>query len=725
MLDLTIYSLLSLLILTNILTVTHIKRRSTKFTKLSRVLQQTADIVIITDNKGIIEYVNDSFVNITGFSKNDAIGKKPNILSSKKQDKDFYKKLWSTITNGDPFCDVFINKTKNGNYFYEEKTITPIINEGVINGYISTGKDITEQILTRERLSHLSTHDPVTELPNRLFLSNRIEHALNIAQKSEYHIALFVLELDDFSEIKESLGHTIGDQILVEAAKRLKASLFKEDSIARLNDDAFSIMIEKVNNIDEISSIAEKLLTIFKNPYKLDNDVKLYITTSIGIALYPNDKDTPDELIDAARTAMRKAKQETLTSYKFYTQDMNRHVIERLETIQSLRKALDNNEFRLFYQPQVDLITGKIIGLEALLRWQHPEKGLIPPGLFIDILEDHELMIPVGEWVIMTASEQNKQWQNAGLTNICVAVNLSAIQFKINNLVQTIEDSLKKTKLHPEYFEVEITERAIMDNTESNIDTLYNIKNLGVKISIDDFGTGYSSLSYIKRFPIDTIKIDKSFIDNLTQDANNATIAKTIINMAHSLNMTALAEGVETEEQLKYLKSHGCDAFQGYYFSKPLPAEDIEKLLKDTRRLDFSDLDMGNNRNLLIVDDEINIIKSLCRILRRDGYNIYTAHSVDKAFELLASCKINVIISDQRMSGLNGIEFLDRVKNLYPDIVRLLLTGHTDFNTISDAINKGSIYRFLTKPWDDDILRRNIAEAFQYKENYLLDRKIS
>jgi EAL domain-containing protein (putative c-di-GMP-specific phosphodiesterase class I)/CheY-like chemotaxis protein len=396
---------------------------------------------------------------------------------------------------------------------------------------------------------------------------------------------------------------------------------------------------------------------------------------------------------------------------------MNKQAQERLQIERALRNALERSELRLHYQPQLDLSTGCIVGVEALLRWQHPELGTIPPDRFISLAEETGLIVPIGAWVLRTACEQVRNWRTAGLGEFRIAVNLSARQFNQSDLVEMVSSVLNATELPAHCLDLELTESLVMTDVERAIDVLNQLRALGVKLSIDDFGTGYSSLSYLKRFPIDVLKIDRSFVREISQNPNDAAISDAIISMAHSLGIQVIAEGVETEAQCEFLSRNMCDMMQGFLFSKALAADDMEALLKTGRRLPEHLLRMHKRpRTLLLVDDEPNILTALKRQMRSGGYQILTAGSGKEGLEVLAQQEVDVIVSDQRMPGMTGVEFLRAVKTMYPETVRIVLSGFTELQSITDAVNEGAIYKFLTKPWDDAQLRAHIEEAFHHKE---------
>jgi EAL domain-containing protein (putative c-di-GMP-specific phosphodiesterase class I)/CheY-like chemotaxis protein len=369
---------------------------------------------------------------------------------------------------------------------------------------------------------------------------------------------------------------------------------------------------------------------------------------------------------------------------------------------------------RLHFQPQLSLASGQIVGVEALVRWQHAAQGLVPPGAFIPVAEETGLIIAISEWVLREACRRAKEWQDAQLPGIRIAVNLSARHFRYNSLPETVASVLAETGLEAKFLELELTESAIMQDPGKAVRIVDRLKNLGVRISLDDFGTGYSSLAYLSRFAIDRLKIDQSFIRDITTNPVNASIATATIAMAHKLGKIVVAEGVETEAQMHFLRRHDCDEMQGFLFSRPVPAEELQVILSEGRHLNFGAETGSETANtLLLVDDEQNVLNALRRLLRREGYHILTAGSGAEALELLALHPVQVIISDQRMPGMSGVEFLSKVKELYPETVRISLSGYSEITTVTDAINKGAIWKYITKPWDDELLLQEIRSAFR------------
>ena len=445
-------------------------------------------------------------------------------------------------------------------------------------------QDLEERKRVEQSIRHMAHHDALTGLPNRALFRDRLTHAM--AQADRYHqiLAVLFLDLDRFKAINDTLGHNVGDELLKLAAERLRSCIRDCDTVARLGGDEFTIIVDDIVEIQDAAVVAQKILDTISQPFNLHGH-EVFISVSIGLTLYPNDDENADNLLRNADSAMYRAKEYGRNNYQFYVADMNVKARERLMLENQLRRALDRNEFALYYQPRVDLFSGRVIGAEALLRWRHPDMGLVPPAQFIPILEDTGMIIPVGEWVLQQAAQQNRTWQDLGLPRIRMAVNLSVRQFVQKDLAGSILAILKRVGLSPEYLELEITEDLLLEHNQTNIITLTKLRNQGIHISIDDFGTGYSSLSYLKRLPIDTLKIDQSFLRDIENDPDNKAITSAIIAMAGSLHLNVLAEGVETEEQLAFLRAQGCNEIQGFSFSQPLTAEEFERMLVDGRQM--------------------------------------------------------------------------------------------------------------------------------------------
>ena len=563
--------------------ITERKLHDTQLSTLSSVMEQTADIIIVTDTAGKIEYVNPSFEKITGYSYLEAIDNTPGLIASGKHKPEFYRHLWNTITAGDSYSNIFINRRKDGSLFYEEQTITPIKDHaGKITHFVSTGKDISERIQVQERLQHMAHHDALTDLPNRNLFLDRLQQSLTRARWHDRLVAVMFLDLDRFKNINDTLGHTVGDQLLLQLSERLSNSVRDGDTIGRFGGDEFAILLDDINSDSHISLLAEKLLDTLKKPFKI-NKHELFVTASIGISIFPNDGEDSDTLLRNADVAMYRAKDLGKNNYQFYSDDLSARIFERMTLESHLRHALERNEFVLYYQPQIDTRTQKIMGVEALLRWKHPEFGLVTPNNIVPLMEETGLIEKVGHWALETACRQARKWHDAGWTYLHLSVNISSRQFNDPDFISLVHDIISTTGINPEYLELELTESMLIRNASATINALNTLSSLGVRFAIDDFGTGYSSLSYLRRFPIDTIKIDRSFIHDVTDNPDDAAIASAIIVMGQNLSLNVIAEGVENQQQLEFLSSRNCHYLQGNLFSRPLPAEEFSTLLRQQK----------------------------------------------------------------------------------------------------------------------------------------------
>ena len=559
-------------------------------------------------------------------------------------------------------------------------------------------------------------------------LVHSLAAALNCSAERQRAAAVMTLDLDHFRAVSELLGEAEANDVLQQTAERLNRVLRPGDILIRPLSDEFVVVLPVLSLESDATGIASRLQQAMAPPFRVAERV-FHITASIGVALFQRDGGGVEELLRHARSALREAKACGRNTVRFFDAGMNRDVGERLDLVGELGLAIQANELELHYQPMVDLVRdGRVYGFEALLRWNHPRRGLLPPAEFIPQAEESGLIVPIGEWVLAEACRQGRSWREAFNPDLRMAVNLSARQFACPDLVDCVARILAETDFPARNLSVDLTEPLLMRDVEQSVNVLQRLQRMGVAISMDDFGTGYSSLSYLRRFPLSQIKIDSSFVAALSGQPDDATICASIIAMAHALRLKVVAEGVETEAQLGFLLQHRCQAMQGFLFSPALTAEAATALLQEGRRLPLGTPGAAAPpRRLLLLDDEENVLSSLKRLFRRDGYEIYAATEATKAFEILAEHPIGVVISDQRMPGMSGTEFLRRVKELYPDTVRIVLSGYTELQAATDAINEGAIYRFLTKPWDDNQLRTAIRDAFLQlelaRENDRLDRE--
>lgn len=561
-------------------------RASLEIQLAATVFDASSDAIFITDSDNRIISVNAAFCEITGYSAEDVIGETPAILSSGRYDARFYRAMWGDLLEKGRWSGEVWNRRKNGEIFAELLTINAVKNDrGNISHYVSIFADITEHKETEEHVRHLAHYDVLTDLPNRSLFNDRLGQAIINAQRDGGRAAVMFLDLDRFKIINDTLGHGIGDLLLQEVAGRLTGCVRQGDTVSRLGGDEFVVLLPELNDEKDAQLVAQKLLNAAELPIVMEGH-ELHISVSIGISYYPMDGTDTETLMKNADVAMYRAKEEGRNNYQFYHASMNARSFERLAMETSIRHALQRGEFDLYYQPRFAIPEGRIVGAEALIRWNHPELGLVSPAQFIPLAEETGLILPIGEWVLKQVAAQGKTWQQAGLPPLSLAVNVSARQFRQADFAGKVLQILRDSGFYPHHLELELTESTLMTNAEENIETLNKLNALGIRIAIDDFGTGYSSLSYLKRLPVDILKIDRSFVSEVPGNRDGAAIVEAIIAMARSLGLHIIAEGVETAEQLEFLQTRKCNEIQGYYFSRPLPVQQFEQLLLKTKALD-------------------------------------------------------------------------------------------------------------------------------------------
>ena len=548
-----------------------------KIQQLSQVVEQNAHAIIITDINFRIEYVNRAFTVLTGYLSQEVINKTPAVLRSRYTDDDTYDEIRRTLKAGREWSGQIRNQRKDGSLYWALQSIAPIKDEdGDITHYVSTSEDNTDLYDAQQTIEQLAFYDPLTNLPNRRLLSDRLQQALERAQRHQGQmVAVMVFDLDNFKTVNDSLGHNYGDDLLKHVAQIFQSQVRSEDTVSRQGGDEFTIVLSGMRQIAKIADIADGILQKLSQPINLSGH-QVVIGTSIGIAVYPNDAESYDELLRNADMAMYHAKEEGKNNFQFFMPAMNKQAHNRLLLENKLRNAIEQNHFQLFYQPQMDLKTGDIIGTEALIRWFDPEQGMISPAEFIPLAEDTGLIGQIGDWVIKTACGEMKILQDKGFPKVKVAINVSAFQFRHGkHLARVISQSLVDSEYSAELLALELTESVLIDDIKETLGILNAMRGMGITLAIDDFGTGYSSLSYLKQFPIDILKIDQSFIRDITVDASDKAIVSAIIAMAQQLDIDVLAEGVETLEHQAFLQAQGCDYVQGYLYCKPIPADEL------------------------------------------------------------------------------------------------------------------------------------------------------
>ncbi len=543
------------------------------------VFEQSAEGIFITDADHNILMVNRAFSIITGYSAAEALGKNPRMMSSGHHDEHFFLAVWETVRTDGYWQGEMWNRRKNGDIYPELVSISQVLDvDGKVSHYVGIFSDISEHKESQAHIQRLAHYDSLTGLPNRSLLADRVGQAISRVERTSEPLALVFLDLDRFKNINDSLGHRIGDELLIQVAQRLKTALRDEDTVSRLGGDEFILVLPGAV-AEGAAHVAEKVLKSISLPYYIEQH-ELSITPSLGIAMYPADGATYETLSMCADTAMYRAKQGGRNTFRFFTREMQERSDRTLQLENALRRVLELDQLQLHFQPQMALENGRIIGVEALLRWQHPEMGTIPPGDFIPVAEESGLILPIGEWVLRSAVRQMKAWMDAGLAPMVMAVNLSAVQFRQANLPELVTQILDEFELPPHCLELELTEGVAMDNPLSAIAVMNDLHARGIRMSIDDFGTGYSSLSYLKRFKVYKLKIDQSFVRDISTDPEDAAIVEAIIGLSKSLGLQTIAEGVETAEQLAFLRSKGCHEVQGYFFARPMPAEQAEDFVR-------------------------------------------------------------------------------------------------------------------------------------------------
>lgn len=559
------------------------QRYAQRIDQLSQVVEQSANAVSLIDINGKIRYINSGFTSLTGYRSDDILGKPTSILSIDNQQLDKYAEIWKFLLSAREWKGELEHRNKQGETYWAKHVISPIKDtHGVITHYVDTAEDNSDLHHAQQKIQQLAFYDPLTELPNRRLLQDRLHQAMARARRENGFIALLYLDLDKFKTVNDTLGHNAGDELLKITAQKLNNNVREMDTVARLGGDEFTILLTDLSDFTVATHVAQKIIAELSTPVELENQ-QVIATTSIGITLFPQDGNTMEQLLQNADTAMYHAKAEGRNNFQFYTQEMNDQLQTQIQLQQQLREAIKNQEFELFYQPQLDIISHQVIGMEALIRWKHPEKGFVPPGVFIPQAEESGLITEIGNWVIQQAGIDMQKLIQAGYADLRIAINISAQQFQNSQqLIENIQKTLSVNNLQPGHIEVEVTESMLMEDIDTTIAVLHQLHKLGIQLAIDDFGTGYSSLNYLKRFPVDTLKVDQSFVQDVCSDQAAAAIATTIITLGHELGMTVLAEGVEEQDQQAFLHQQGCDQVQGYLFSRPVPFSELLEYLKNS-----------------------------------------------------------------------------------------------------------------------------------------------
>lgn len=565
-------------VLENLADVTEIKLAEEKLKLTAQVFSNTAEAILITDAQNRIMMTNPAFTTLTGYTEAEVRGKNPNILSSGEHDLFFYEEMRTSLAERGFWQGELWDKRKNGEVYPKWASLSTIRDDdGDVTHHIAIFSDISERKKAQEHIEFLAHHDVLTMLPNRFLMLDHAQLAIAQAERDGIKTGLMFLDLDHFKQINDTLGHQTGDRLLQEIAGRLKECVRDTDTISRLGGDEFLVLLPGVKDPNDIATVAQKILEALQLPFDIDLH-RLSTSFSIGIAVYPDDGRDFEKLLQHADTAMYHAKEHGRNNYQFFNQSMTQYAMERLDLQNRLRQAIDQDQFRLHYQPQLELHSGNIIGCEALLRWETPE-GFISPAKFIPVAEESGLIMEIDAWVVEEAARQAKAWQVAGAP-LVVAVNISAMQFKRGDILHLVTSALHRHELDPALLEIELTESVLIQDTKHIRDALLKLKTLGVKLSIDDYGTGYSNLSYLRMLDVDKLKIDQSFIKNMMENDNDAVIVRSTVDLSHNLGLKVIAEGVETQATLDLLHRLECDESQGYHLGRPMPPDELENFLR-------------------------------------------------------------------------------------------------------------------------------------------------
>lgn len=674
-----------------------------------------------------IDYVNRAFETMSGYSAAEVVGRDSAMLWAAAPGEG--GDVREMLRRQDEGIAVSRTARKDGSLLWTECTIAPIEDSaGQLSHFVVVHTDISEKRRYASEQQYQASHDPLTGLVNRALLRDRLLQEIASAARHDKAVWVILVDLDRFKDVNERVGHLAGDRCLQEVARRLAETVRPVDIVARLRGDEFMLVLSERGEGRLGSAVLDRIKQAIASPLTVAGEA-FSLTGSLGVACYPQDGADPDALIAYADLARYRAKQSGRNNYQFHLPELNRHARERLGLEQTLRTALARQQFELHYQPRLDLRSGAIVGVEALLRWRHPELGLLLPQRFLEVAEETGLSIAIGAWTMQRACAEVRAWQQQGAANLRLTLRLSVRQFGDAELPAALARILAQTGLPASCLELELTEPMAMSDSARAAGTLHKLRQLGVGIAIDDCGTGYSRLAQLKDFDVDALKIDHAFVCAFSTPGSDAAIPNAIIALAHNLGMRVIVAGVETQAQCEFLARNMCDEIQGPLFADPLEHDALAALLAAGSALPPHLLRLHRRQHtLLLVDDEPNILAALKRQFRGAGLRLLTAASGQEGLALLQQEVVDVIVSDQRMPGMTGVEFLRAVKTSHPDTVRIVLSGFTELQSVTDAVNEGAIYKFLTKPWDDAQLRAHISEALNYKdmadENRRLDLEV-
>nr|WP_321241894.1 EAL domain-containing protein [uncultured Tolumonas sp.] len=697
-------------------------------TLMTLLFETSSQGMFVCDMEGRLLTVNPAFATIVGYRREELLGAKPDFLIPLRGHDEYFREFRRRVYKQNGWDGELSARRKDGDIFPLWLTLRfqsnqPEIIAGVKEGYyIGIITDLSVSRMLEDSVLQLSRTDSLSEL-NRVLLEDRLSLAIRQAERQQQVVAVLYINLRRFRMVNDRFGYAIGDWVLMAQLQRLRNLVGNHGLVCRLFANNYVVVMSELDDLAPVQVLAEQIVEQLAQPLFYDNK-EIISQPVVGISDYPSHGQTAVELIHNADSAMDWCRRDGACNVQLFTEDLHSNLQQRLDLEKELKQALQRNEFFLEYQPQLNLQTGDIKSVEALIRWNSP-RGVLQPKNFIPFAEECDLIIPISNWVIHEACKQGAAWIQQGL-QLTIAVNLSASHFQNEKLVDQISHALQDSGFPVRLLELEVTESCIMQEVGNSITTLNALKKLGVSVSVDDFGTGYSSLSYLKLFPLDKLKIDQSFVCDLSSSNSDAVIVRAIIALGHAMGLTIIAEGVETQEQYALLRSWHCDEVQGFLFAKPCGPKDLPAAIKQihVQSQDFSLTRAKENGHvLLLVDDEPSILNALRRTLRSAEYKIVIANGAEEALDALAHYDVGVIITDNRMPGVSGIELFHQVKQRYPQVTRIMLSGYSDFSSLSSAINAGEIFRFLSKPWEDDQLKAAVHEGFiKFDDQNLLNQ---
>jgi diguanylate cyclase (GGDEF)-like protein/PAS domain S-box-containing protein len=680
---------------------------------LSSIVEQSHSVVLVLGRDGAPRYANPALCRLAGVD-----GVSPDLPdrlwpADDPSLRESRNRVFRTDLGDGPIEDILTARNHHGERIHLRATLLPLRDEnGDLSGTALVAQDVSAQLQVEQRLLALTLSDPLTGLPNRQRLEDRLAQAMARAAQHGGVAALAVIRIQEIRDIHASHGPRATDTLVRTLAERLRDTVARNELLARIGTDEFAVLLQDDNGVEALSARVGQLVAACQGPAGVEADETLYLTARAGVAVYPGDGDSAEAMLHHAASAVRAAIEAPHdTGIRFFRTGLDSAVRERIRLATQVRRAVAEGEFVLAYQPIFDSVTGHRSSVEALLRWNRPGHGLVSPAEFLPVLEQVGLLPAVERWVLRSACEQQRQWHDAGFRPGRIHVNVSAAQIAQPDVVPFVATTLRQTGCRGDALGIEITETAFLEDRREIRRNLKELRELGVKVSLDDFGSGFSGFAYLRYLLVDAIKIDRQFIASITRSEGDAAITQAIVSLARGLGLAVVAEGVEQQEQWAFLRRLGCTAVQGYWCGRPILGDDFREHSRGQLPATSEAEETGHGPAVLVVDDEPNVLKALARLLRREPWRVLTAESPEAALKMMAQTSVQVLLTDQRMPGLSGLDLVKRVRQIHPATVRMIMSAHADISTMTAAINEGAVFRFIPKPWDPEQLRRDIREA--------------